>query len=155
MRSAVSGQRSAVSGRNGILICLLLIAYFVQACSIPNLETPDCTAARNVVREFYSFHFGNDMKFSQENLILREKFLTPEFAGRLRNENPSTDPFTLTADTPKAFRVGACTASEPEKRAAFEVLLFWKTDTYSEQRSLKVDAVNAGDKWRIDKVSAK
>jgi hypothetical protein len=136
-----------------VSVSLWLIAISFTACSIPNLETADCTAARTAVREFYSFHFGNDMKFSQDNLALREKFLTPGFAGRLRGQDVNIDPFTLTSDPPKAFRVGACTVVEPEKHTRFEVLLFWKTDTQSKQVSINADVVNSDGRWMIDGVS--
>lgn len=135
------------------ILCVSVPLWLIAAsCSIPNLESPDCTAARNVVREFYSFHFGSDMTFSRENLGLREKFLTPEFEERLRGQDTNIDPFTLTDDPPKAFRVGACTVVEPEKRTRFEVLLFWKTDTQSKQVSINADAVNTGGRWLIDGV---
>src|SRR6185369_10674358 len=47
---------------------LFTFAFWLTACSVPNLEQPECTDSRLTVKEFYSYHFGNDMKFSQENL---------------------------------------------------------------------------------------
>jgi hypothetical protein len=132
----------------------LLVAYCsLLSCSLPNLEPVECTEARTQVREFYSFHFGNDMRFSEENLKLREQFLTREFADRLRQRESEADPFTLTSDHPKAFRVGECTILEPGKRVRFDVLNFWKTDTQSIQRSITVETVNEDGKWSIDTVA--
>lgn len=132
---------------------VLAFAVFLAGCSIPNLEPADCTDARNVVREFYSFHFGNDMAFSNENLMLRKRFLSPEFVARL-SETPQTfDPFTQTSDTPKAFRVGECKVVEAGKRTNFEILLFWKDDKRSEQQSIHADAVKVNDAWLVDNVT--
>jgi len=135
------------------LVLFCFIAYCLLSCSVPNLEKPECTAARETVKEFYSFHFGNDMNFTRENLRQREKFLSREFLANLSEKDESaTDYFTATNDYPKAFRVGGCKVIEPEKRVSFGVLLFWKTDTRSEQREIHVEAVKENDKWLLDKV---
>lgn len=138
-----------VSASLRLILALILAA---SACSIPNLEPPECTESRNAVREFYSFHFGNDMHFSNENLGLRKRFLTPQFFDRLNGTAQTVDPFTNTADLPKAFRVGECRVVEPGKHTDFDVLLFWKDNTRSEQRSVHAEAVKADDKWLIDNV---
>ena len=123
-----------------------------SACSIPNLEAPECIAARTEVREFYSYHFGNDMKPSAENLRQREKFLSSELVKTLSASNETAkDYFTATDKYPKAFRVGSCQAISPRK-TVFGILLFWKDDAQSEQREIKVEAVKENDKWLIDKV---
>ncbi len=148
----VSGQWSVVS--SGKIFCLLLFTTTsLLSCSIPNLEAPECTEARSAVKEFYSFHIGNDMKPSAENLKLREKFLSKELLKELSLSNETEkDNFTATADYPKASRVGECEAISPEK-AIVQVLLFWRDDTRSEQREIKVETVNEGGKWVIDRVS--
>lgn len=117
------------------------------------MEDPSCAAARGTVRELFSYHFGADMRFSPEALPAYEKYLTPEFAGRLKNSSPGADPFTLTPDDdpPKAFSVGKCTAAS--QRADLRVLLFWKTDTRSEQRELNVNVANRDDKWLVNDIS--
>ena len=131
--------------------CLLLIANcLLLSCSVPNLEPTNCIQARDIVREFYSFHFGNEMIFSVENLGKRKRFLTPDFYDRLKGSEPRLDPFTLTEDPPKAFRVGECQLKEDGVR--FNVLLFWKTDTSTDQRSITVGARKIDDKWQISSV---
>lgn len=136
-----------------IVFYLLVTSCFsLLSCSIPNLEKPECTAARQTVREFYSYHFGNDMKPSEENLRLREKFLTDELKQNLA-EHPegNIDYFTATDDYPKAFRVGGCEVISNNK-TVFEVVFFWKDDKRSEQREIKVEAIKQADKWLINKV---
>ncbi len=143
-----------VIGRRSLTIfCTLLAAYCLTSCSIPNLEKPECTEARNAVKEFYSFHFGNDMKFSMENLRRREKFLSADFVKNLQNAPPEIDVFTTNStDYPKAFRIGGCKIEAADK-AVFEVLLFWKDDTRSEQREINVEVVKQNDTWLISKIN--
>lgn len=134
---------------------LFLFTFFITSCglSVPNLEPPECTEARDRVREFYSYHFGNDMKPSVENLERREKFLTPDLTRRLKRQTgESKDYFTQTDDYPKAFRVGACEAVSPGK-TIFEVLLFWKDNTRSEQGEIKVEAIKQNGDWLINQVN--
>ena len=109
MRSAISNKQLVLRKRLLFTSCLLLIAYCLSACSIPNLEKPECAGARDVVKRFYSFHFGNDMRPSAENLKRRQAYLTPELFKEL-SAKPETkqDYFTATEDYPRAFRVGAC-----------------------------------------------
>jgi hypothetical protein len=133
----------------------LFFAFLLCSCSIPNLEKPECTEARNAVREFYSFHIGNDIKPSAENLKLREKFLSRKLFETLSASNETAkDYFTGTDDYPRAFRVGSCEVVSPE-RTVLGVLLFWRDDTRSEQREVKVEAVKENEKWLIDKVEPK
>ena len=133
---------------------LLLIANCLMlSCSVPNLEEQDCREARDVVREFYSFHFGNDMHPSADNVRLREKYLT----GRLKDNllaAPASDVdyFTATSDLPKAFRVGGCTINTPGQSVNFDVLLFWKDDKRTEQKHVSVAVRKENDKWLVDRV---
>ena len=132
---------------------ILLLALCSTACSIPNLEPPECDQARDAVREFYSFHFGNDQAFTADDLDRRRGYLTERFFENLKAAPPAVDPFTRTDDVPKAFRAGECRVIEPGRRVAFELVLFWKTDTRTDQRAIGVEAEKIGDKWLVDSVS--
>lgn len=136
-----------------ILVFTLLVSFGATGCSIPNLESPACTESKNAVREFYSYHFGNEMKFSAQGLNLREKFLSPEFIASISGSKEGTDPFTTgTDDIPKTFRVGECREISPE-RTESSVLLFWRTDERTEQREIKVETIDKNDTWLVNKVS--
>jgi len=152
-QSAVSGKQSAVRQRIFLIFCLLLTAYGSLSCgSVPNLEAPECTASRGVVKEFYSYHFGNEMRFSPENLQKREKFLTPEYFKALRALQTEADVFTTNGtDFPKAFRVGKCEVVDSAK-TNIEVLLFWKDDKRTEQKAITAEVVKQNDKWLINKI---
>jgi hypothetical protein len=154
MKLAVSSKQLTVGWGKIMLFCSLLTAYCSLSCSIPNLEAPECTEARATVREFYSNHFGGDMKFTSENLQARAKYLTPDLTRLLEKFLTNSDPFTLSEgeDVPRAFRVGGCKALAPDK-TELQVLLFWKDDARSEQRELKVEAVKQNDKWLVNNIS--
>lgn len=125
-------------------------------CSIPNLESQDCTEARNTVKELYSYHFGNEMKFTKENLKPLEKFLTDDLKKQLESQPESAvDYFTATDDYPKAFRLGKCSDVEPDKKVIMQVLLFWKTETRSEQKEIQVEVVKQNNNWLVGKVESK
>jgi hypothetical protein len=129
-------------------VLLLLLA----SCSVPNLEQPECSEARTEVRQFYSFHFGNDMHPTAANLKLREKFLTGDLLNTMAASNETkVDYFTGTDDYPKAFRLGTCKVVSPTQ-TEFQVLLFWRDDTRSEQKEIKAEAVKVNDKWLVNKV---
>ena len=135
-----------------LLFCILHFALLIAACSIPNFEDKSCAASRTAIREFYSFHFGNDMGFSPEHLKMRERFLSPDLVERLSDDAAGTDPFTTgTSEYPRAFRVGECREIAPDK-AEFQVLLFWRDDIRNEQREIKAVAVKKNDKWLLDDV---
>ncbi|MCU1288781.1 MAG: hypothetical protein JWN60_1010 [Acidobacteria bacterium] len=142
------------SGTKLFLILISGFALFLSAaCGVPVLEKPECLEAKQTVKEFYSFHFGNEMKFSAENLRPREKFLTGDFVKLLQNAPPDNDVFTTNStDFPKAFRIGGCEVTAADK-AVFEVLLFWKDDKRTEQRAIGVEAIKQNGEWLINKIN--
>ena len=136
-----------------LLFCLLPFYSCLSSCSIPSLEKPQCTSARDTVKRFYSFHFGNDMHPSAENLKAREQFLISDLIKSLSaSSETAKDYFTETNNYPKAFRVGSCT-SDSDDKATLQVLLLWRDDTKSEQKEVHVETVLADGKWLINKVS--
>jgi len=134
--------------------CLLTFYLCLSACSIPSLESPDCAAARDGVKEFYSFHFGNDMSVSSDNLKARQRFLTPEFFGTLSSQgDTSVDPFTKADTPPKTFKIAKC-IQEGSDKADVAVQIYWRYETGKvDQRELHVETIKSGDTWLINKVS--
>ena len=155
MKLAVSSKQLAVNGsRKYVLFCLLFIAFGSLSCSMPNLESSQCSESRDAVKRFYSFHFGNDMAPTPENLSQRKPYLTDRLFNSLSAaDSIAGDYFTATSNYPKAFRVGECKVISPEK-TTFQVLLLWRDDTRSEQKEVSVDMVKQGDKWLVDGVLA-
>jgi hypothetical protein len=129
----------------------LLVVPF-SGCSVPNLETPQCTAARDTVKRFYSFYFDSDM-MSIEAAKTRSTFLTNELSSQLAGpKKDDIDYFTATSNPPKAFRVGEC-SSDAADTATFSVLMLWRDDTDSDQKEVRVEVVQRFGKWLINKVS--
>lgn len=144
-------RASRTAFRPGALM-LLALAVLLPGCDIPNLDPPECAASRTAVREFYSFHFGNDMKVSPDGIKLREKFLTSDLAAKSSGAAEGTDPFTTgTSDLPKTFRAAECRVISSD-RIEFDVLLFWKDDTRTEQKAIKVQTAKVGEDWLIDRI---
>lgn len=136
-------------------ILLIVVIAVLWGGSIPTIDPQECTESRETVREFYAFHFGNDMDFSLDNLKLRERFLTPELFEKLNQSSGETDVFTPTAiQPPRAFRVGRCTVESPE-RTVFNVLVFWSGDGGNKQQPVTFTTVKQQDKWLIDNIEFK
>lgn len=132
---------------------ILLIVLAAAGCGVPNLEPPACVESRDIVREFYSFHFGNGLAFSADSLKQRGRFLTPEFSARLATQPEGADPFTTgKTDFPRAFRVGECSELASDT-TVFELLVFWRDDNRTEQKTIRVAARKVGDEWLIDRIN--
>ncbi len=156
MRLKMGNGKWKTTCRKIFLLCLSLTAYcLLLGCSQPVWETTDCIESRDVVKKFYSFHIGNEMKPSTENLKKREKYLSTELANKLSDRSETAeDYFTQTDDFPKAFRAGKC-ESIGSNKTKFEVLLFWQNDETNIQRAIEVEAAKENKRWLINKVSSK
>ncbi|HEV7698932.1 MAG TPA: hypothetical protein VGO43_01750 [Pyrinomonadaceae bacterium] len=123
---------------------------------MPSLEPQQCSEARLAAKQFYSFHFGNDMTPSAENLKARERFLTSELYGSLANPNGKTDYFTKADEYPKTFKMGTCESAGPD-RATLQVQVYWQEERGSRkettQREVLVDVVKKNDRWLINNVA--
>lgn len=134
---------------------LIVLGLILFGCSQPVLESEECIASRDSVKSFYSFHFGNDMKPTEENLKKRSKYLSSELNTKLSEASKSErDYFTQTDDYPKAFRAGKC-SSNANGSALFEILLFWRSDEQDSQREIHLEAIKENESWVINKVSSK
>jgi hypothetical protein len=137
-----------------LVFCLFSLAFFIGCVtgSMPNLDKPECTQSRDVVKKFYSIHFDGEMKFSPENLKSKEQFFTPEFLQSLQKQETENDIFTSdSTDFPRAFRLGSCEVIEPSK-TKIEVLIFWRDTTETRQQSIYTEVVNQQGKWLINKI---
>ncbi len=128
------------------------ICFVMMGCSIPNLEPVQCTESRDAVKEFYSIHFGSDMRPSENYFNLRKRFLTESLgAGIAKELTQPKDYFTQTDDYAKAFRIGGCKVLSDDKTNV-EILLFWRSDARSEQRAIHAETIKENGKWLINKV---
>lgn len=137
-----------------LAFCILFFVFCISGCSIPNLEKPECSAAREPLKQFYSWHHGTDADVRQLERDRFATFISPSFAPDPKRWD--VDPFFLTKNWPTGFRVGSCKVIDPAK-VEFQLVLFWRDGEKSElgesQRELVVESVLDDDRWMINKVS--
>jgi hypothetical protein len=138
-------------------LCVLHCALCIAGCSLPSLEASQCAEARLAAKQFYSFHFGNDMTPGGENLKARERFLTSELYNSLSGSTDGKiDYFTKSESYPRTFKIGKCESTDAE-HATLQVQVYWQEERGSlketTQRELSVDTVKTGDRWLIDNVA--
>ena len=149
-------QNSNRTMHNFLLVfCILQSAFCIIGCSIPNLESPECVEARDSARQFYSFHFGNDMRPGTDNFKARERYLTPRyFASLATYPEKGADPFTLTTEYPRTFKLAECKAASPTD-IDLKIQIYWRDDTKTEQQEVQANFVKQDGKWLLDGVGSK
>jgi len=134
------------------LLCLLTLVFWISACSIPNLESAECTEARETARGFYSWYFGTSAEDREKQKHVRTRYVSTLFQpNRTGPADWEKDPFTLTRNFPSTFRIGKCEL-ESEKRAEFEVQLLWRPGELSEDgdatRTVRLTLIKEEDGWK-------
>ena len=137
--------------RTGPIAGAIVAILMTLGCSVPNLESPACSQAQDAVKQFYSFHFGNDSGEAAD-ASSRRRFLTDQMYTSIEHSQQPVDPLTTFAEPPTTFKVGTCEERGPAA-ADIEVQLYWRNDNQTLQREIKVGAVKDGDRWLINKVS--
>lgn len=136
-----------------LFISVISVAGF--GCGVPNLESPECTEARVAVKQFYSFHFGNDMRPSAENFKLRERFFSKRFYSMLAVATESdVDPFTMTREFPRTFKIGECKEMSPAS-VDFQIQLYWRDDEQTVQQEVMAKVIRENGPWLVDNVGSK
>lgn len=138
-----------------LTFCILYCAFVITGCNVPSLESTECAEARTVIKQFYSFHFGNDMAPSLENLKLRERYLTGEYFSQLvtlqnAGIDLDRDPFTPWSEkgAPKTFKIGQCNVHS-EKEVYFQVQFYWRDDYSTDQKEWYADMEKANGVWLL------
>jgi predicted DNA-binding transcriptional regulator AlpA len=95
------------------------------------------------------------MRPSAENLKVRERFLTPRYYSMLTGSSASElDPFTMTQEYPRTFKIGACHAASPTD-LHFQVQLYWRDDEKTQQQEVQANLVKQDNAWLLDGVGSK
>jgi len=136
--------------------CLFVFAFSSFGCgSIPNLESPECTAVRNEARRFYSYHFDAMLRSGGDRAAERREYLTPRFADALKAAGPTDiDMFTLSTEFPKTFKIGECRMSTPTN-VDIQIQIYWRDDAKTQQQEVVANYVLNGEKWLLDGVGSK
>lgn len=137
--------------------CLLAFAFSLLGCgSIPNLESPECTQARDSVRQFYSWYFGTDAEQRAKQPEIIRKFMAASFVpykvGGIERE---PDPYTMTRSMPTTFKLAQCKASGPES-VYLKVQFLWKPGESGENgemvRLVHLQIVKDAESWKISSI---
>lgn len=130
-----------------LILAILQLSLFAAACSIPNLETAQCSEARDVVKEFYSWYLGTDPTQLEQQPEVLDRFISPKFAQSVGG----IDPFFLSDTPPTTFKVGRCETVD-EDHLRLQVQLYWRYERQIEQKEVFADVVRSDNKWFIEKV---
>lgn len=134
-----------------IISFIIFFSVFALSCSLPSLESANCSNARESVRRFYSFHLGNDTAFTPETLEKRRGFLTSSFFVSLSMSQLSGDPFTRSETPPKTFKIADCKENQ-NGTAEIRVQVYWKDDLSTVQSEFFVAAKSIDGNWLIDRI---
>ena len=147
-RLAVGGRRWAAALRTSIVLCLVLVIGGGLGCSIPNMQSQQCSEASDNVKEFYSWYLGTDADKRQSDMF--KKYVSSEFPNIQSNEK--NDPFYLSANAPTTFKAGKCELVN-DSHANVQVQLYWRySERNTEQREVYADTVKTGDVWQITRI---
>jgi hypothetical protein len=132
------------------LFCIVHFALLIGACSIPSLESAECSQARDTVKQFYSWYLGTDLDTRLKQPEILNRFVAKKF----QDEHPTSDPaaYFFSDDLPKTFKIGACKQIDPQK-VDMQVQIYWRDDKKTVQKEVHVETVKTGDAWLINNVS--
>jgi hypothetical protein len=131
--------------------CLLVAANWQLACSIPKLESPQCSEAGDQVKEFYSWYLGTDAEMRGRQRDVYERFISPKFQTDVA---AGTDPFFRSTTPPTTFKIGKC-ESISDSQGKIQVQLYWRFENKTDQKEVYADVVKSGDRWLIEKVESR
>jgi len=120
---------------------------FAAACSIPNLDPPECAAARDVAKQYYSLAIGGD-PMSHPDVLARLKALRASgfTAGPMEG-----DPYYFSSEQPTSSRVGQCSALE-DGRVKAEVTVIWRVNGKNSERKDLVTLAKTNEAWLIERI---
>lgn len=135
-----------------LLAAAALASVFAVSCRVDTFDTSPCGNASDAIRSFYSFHLGNDMTPSPENLEKRKKYLTDELFKQLSASDSKADYFTASEVFPRTFKIGDCSMKSPDE-ATVQVQIYWKDDYNTVQKDVLVDTVKRAGEWLVSSVT--
>ena len=150
MKFAVGGWQLAVV-KICVFGCLLLTANGQLGCSIPKLESQQCSEAADQVKEFYSWYLGTDAEMRGRQRDVYDRFVSPKFRSDVAE---GTDPFFRSTTPPTTFKIGKC-ESMNDTQGNIQVQLYWRLEGKTDQKEVYADIEKSGDRWLIDKVESR
>jgi len=129
--------------------CVLTVAICVASCSMPNLDPPECAAARDVVKQFYALGIGGDPMSHPEILARWKSLRSPNYsAGPTRDDDSQ---FYFSAVEPTSSRVGECKLLD-EGRVTVEATVIWRASETNYTRTDTVTLARVNDAWLVERI---
>ena len=92
---------------------------------------------------------------TNEGFRARQRYLTPRYFEMLSaGEASDLDPFTMTREYPRTFKIGECREVSPTD-VDLQIQLYWKDDEKTVQQETIANMVRQGDEWLLDGVGSK
>src|SRR3954453_15952262 len=91
-----------------ISLCIVHCALCIGGCSIPAIESADCTAARDVTKRYYSLAVGGDLAHQPDALAQINKLRAPGFSVSGADGSGGRDAYNFSLITPSSSRVDEC-----------------------------------------------
>jgi hypothetical protein len=134
-----------------LVFCILHSALCIGSCSLPSLESGECSQARDTVKQFYSWYLGTETGEKDKHPEIFNKYVSSEFLVG-HGKSSGNDPYFLSPTFPKTFKIGVCKQIDAQK-VDMQVQLYWRDDAKTVQKEVHVETVKASDKWLINKIS--
>jgi hypothetical protein len=87
--------------------CLFTFAFcLLAACSVPKLESPDCSAARDAARQYYSLAIGGETGTRPDVVEKLKAMRSPAFSVDGTTAEEGRDEYYFSRLHPTSYRVG-------------------------------------------------
>lgn len=132
--------------------CICLAAWLLHsACSIPNLEAPGCSEARDAAKRYYSLATGGETATLPEVSSRLNDMRSTTFSVAPAGGDAGRDPYNFSRIQPISSRVGECSI-ETANLAVTEVTVIWREDDHTAERTDRVTLIRNNDYWLIDRI---
>jgi len=125
------------------------VVFAVSSCSVPNLESPECSAARDVVRQYYSLAIGADPMSNPTALSKLKALRSTNFT--VSPVRGDADQYHFTSQQPISYRVGEC-SDQTDRSVKTKVKVIWRINDQNSDRDDTVTLAKVDSAWLIDRV---
>jgi hypothetical protein len=137
--------------RIGHCALCIVFALCIAGCSIPAIESADCTAARDVAKRYYSLAIGGDPAHQPDAMTQFKKLLAPDFSVGGTDISGGRDPYNFSLITPSSSRFDECAMQENGK-PIISVTVIWRQNDQNYLRKDKVTLSKSGDSWLVEHI---
>jgi hypothetical protein len=144
--------------RNRLGLCvwaslrLTVLLPFIGGCSIPAIESADCTAARDVTKRYYSLAIGGDLAHQPDALAQINKLRAPGFSASGADTNGGRDAYNFSLITPSSSRVDEC-SDLGNGKVRTDVTVIWRQNDQNYLRKDKVTLQKSGGTWLVEHIN--